>query len=164
MKTPLLCFLLFASSITFAQNSKITQLLNSQLQKEYNKFFDEHDQSIFKIIEPFRIDNKGVLTVSISWDGNASGGKTKYLRKVPIDKIIKLDKDHNVIFVTEADDVVEIKTEYDNKGNIVRESTQKSHLFFTEINREKHNIKFRNQVIKAFKKAGHTITSEYWWD
>lgn len=78
-----------------------------------------------------------------------------------LSKIKQIDKDYNVVFVTE-NDVEEITLQFRNGTQ--RELTQNTHLFHTEINRETKNTKFRDKIIKAFKKSGFIISSEYWWD
>ncbi len=163
-KSILVILLLLIGNLTFSQTHKIVKLLNEQLQKEYNKYYDEADKERFELTQPYKIDEKGVLSFVFSENDNQYNGKTTYYRTVPIDKIIRLDKDMNVIFVTDGEEALEVVTTYDSKGNLIRENNYRSSIFQTAIHKEKQNERFRKALIKAFKKTGYAIESEYWWD
>lgn len=161
MKSFILIFLFGFNFTVFAQTSQIANLLNEQFQKEYNKYLDEYDREMFQIVKPFEIDSDNNLTFTFI-SKSSDEDYDQITRKVNLSKIKQIDKDYNVVFVTDNDDVEEITIQFRNGTK--RELTQKMHIFQTEINREPKNSKFRDKIIKSFKKSGFIISSEYWWD
>lgn len=164
MKNIIIIVLLFISSTLFSQNDKIVKLLNKQLNTEYKEYYDQADKERFKLTQPYKIDENGILSFSFTENYNQYNGKTNYYREIPIDKIVRLDKDMNVVFISDEKNALEIVTTYDNQGKLVRENKYQSTVFQTEIKKEQQNEYFRDELIKAFNKAGYEIKSEYWWD
>jgi hypothetical protein len=159
MKKLLLIFVLLTSHLALAQHQKITKLLNKQLQREYTKFYDDYERATFTVTQPFHIDENNVLHFGFTME-NTNGEKININRQVPLGKITAFDKDLNVYFQTLGNDITETRTDYDSKGNIIRTTTEQTHLFITEINKEHHPNKFMKQVVKAFKKSGYDIESQ----
>ena len=163
-KKILLVWLLLFSSLMFAQNKKIVEILNKQLQTEYNKYYDEFDKAYFKLLEPYKIDDKGILSFKFSEFPNHYNGKTIVKRSVPLNKILKIDKDMNLVFFTEGEDVLEQIEVFDENNKLIEERINKKTIFQTYINKEKNNERLKKSLLKAFKKAGFEVTNEYWYD
>lgn len=161
MKNILLFFLLLISQLSLAQNQKIAQLLNQQLQKEITHFYDDEERENFIVTEPFRIDENNILHFGFTLIKNADGEKISIKREVPLNQVESFDKDMNVYFHTLGKHVTETRTDYDKNGKILRTKTEKTHLFFTEINKEHHPNRFMKQMAKALKKAGYVVECSY---
>ena len=157
MKNIVLLFLLLISQLSLAQNHKIAQLLNKQLQKEYTEFYDEDERENFTVTKPFSIDENNILHFGFTMINNADGEKMSIKREAPLDKIVALDKDLNVYFQTLGNDVTETRIDYDKNGNTILTKTEQTHLFITEINREHYPNRFMKRLAKAFKKAGYSL-------
>lgn len=164
MKKFLVVALLIIGYFAQAQNSQITKLLNDQLQKEYNQLYEAEEKATFKIVEYSTI-NDGILAFSYTTYNSYSEEVDTFTRSVPLAKISQVGKDINVFFSTSGlKDVTLTQVSYDKEGNKIRENITTSDFMLTEIKKEKNNEKFRDKLIKAFKKAGYTITSEFWYD
>ena len=161
MKILLLLFIGFGCSINgISQEAKIVQLLNQQFLSE-QKMYDALDPEKPELIQPFQIKD-GILSFEFLYREEEK--ETQFRREVPLDKIIHLDRDINVIFKTEQEEVKEwIKTMDLGDGN-TNENFYASTMFFTEIRKEFGNEKFRNKLLKAFHKAGYKVSNEYWAD
>lgn len=81
-----------------------------------------------------------------------------------LDKITGFIKDINVIFQTEEKNVLETIKIYNEKKELISTDIIDTNLFFTGINKEQNNTDFRDKIVKAFKKAGYVIDSQYWYD
>lgn len=164
MKKFLAIALLFLGYFAQAQNNQITKLLNDQLQKEYNQLYDAEEKVTFKIVEYFTI-NDGVLTFAYTTYNPYSEEVDTVICSVPLAKISQVGKDVNVFFSTSGTkDIILKQVSYDKEGNKIRENITTSDFMLTQINKEKNNENLRDKLIKAFKKAGYTITSEFWYD
>lgn len=157
----LLLFLLVTSHLSLAQNHKIAQLLNRQLQKEVTHLYTDEERENFIVTEPFRIDENNVLHFGFTMIKNADGEKMNIKREVPLDLVGGFDKDMNVYFHTSGKHVTETRTDYDKNGKILRTKTEKSNLFSTEINKESYPHRFMKQMAKAIAKAGYDIECRY---
>ena len=145
-----------------AQDSKIVQLLNSQLQKELKSY--PNDDSMV-VLQPFKINEKKELSVKFKRTNVNTGESEIITRRVYLGKIKSLVKDINVLFETEADAVTIVTTTIANDGTVKPEITTMNYdLFFTEINRDRDNEDFRDKLITAFKKAGYKIDCTIWAD
>ncbi len=160
MKNIVLLFLLVTSQFSIAQNHKIAQLLNQQLQKEMTHFYDEEERENFIVTEPFRIDENSILHFGYTIK-SYDGGKISVYSKIPLNKIINIGRDHNIYFETLDNDVTETQTHYEKNGNILKTKTEQTHLFSTEINKESDPHRFMKQMEKALKKAGYDIECNY---
>lgn len=160
MKRILLLFLLLISQFSIAQNQKIAQLLNQQLQKEFTHFYNEKERENFTVTEAFRIDENNILHFGYTIK-SYDGGKISVYSKIPLNKIMNIGRDHNIYFETLDNDVTETQTHYEKNGNIVKTKTEQTHLFSTEINKESYPHRFMKQMEKALKKAGYDIECNY---
>lgn len=162
MKTKFLLILIFFGTILIAQEKQITKLLNEQLRKEIKNFPGVGDS--LTLIQPFQIDENKVLSFQISkYDFHAE--ETIIIsQEVHLKNITGFIKDINIIFETDKDAVKVATTTLDSNGQEISNETYNYHLFFTEINKEVHNEYFRDDILKAFSKAGYKINSEFWAD
>lgn len=160
MKRILLLFLLVTNQFSIAQNHKIVQLLNQQLQKEITHLYTEEERENFIVTEPFRIDENNILHFGYTIK-SYDGGKISVYSKIPLNKIINIGRDHNIYFETLDNDVTETHTHYDKNGIILRTKTEQTHLFSTEINKESYPHRFMKQMAKAIAKAGYDIECSY---
>lgn len=161
MKNIVLLFLLLISQLFLAQNHKIAQLLNQQLQKEMTRFYTDEERKNFIVTEAFRIDENNILHFGFTMIKNADGEKMSIKREVPLVEVAGFDKDMNVYFQTLGNDVTETRIDYDKNGNTILTKTEQTHLFITEINREHYPHRFMKQMEKALKKAGYDIEYSY---
>jgi len=160
MKRILLLFLLVTSQLFLAQNHKIAQLLNQQLQKEITHLYNDEERENFIVTEPFRIDENSILHFGYTIK-SYDGGKISVYIKIPLNKIINIGRDHNIYFETLDNDVTETQTHYEKNCNIVKTKTEQTHFFSTEINKESYPKRFMKRLAKAFKKAGYDIECSY---
>lgn len=167
MKTSIPRLLFFTSLLllTFgkvhAQEKKIVQLLNSQLQKEL-KLYPNEDSLV--VLQPFKINELKELSVKFKRTNVHIGESEIITRTVSLNKIKSLVKDINVLLETEADAVTIVTTTIAEDGTVKPETRTSYDLFFTEINKESGNEDFRDKLITAFKKAGYKIDCTIWAD
>lgn len=160
MNPKFLILLIFLSSLALGQESKIVKILNDQFKSE-QKMYDADDPEKPQLIQPFQIRD-GILSFEFFY--RYEDKEVHYRREVLLDKIVRLDRDINVILFTEEDDVKETIKEFDITGELIAETRTEYHLFFLEIRKEFGNTKFRKQLLKAFEKAGYAVSNEYWAD
>lgn len=154
-----LFYFFFFSLFTFSQEKKVVDLLNKQLMKEIKKFSDEDS---LKIIQPFHVDESKKLVLEVEKYNSYSEQWEVIKAEVPLDKISGFIRDINVIFETEYNDVSETITTYNEKRELLTTNTLNTNMFFTQISKENNIKSFRNAVLKAFKRAGFSINSEFW--
>ncbi len=160
MRIVLIYFFLF-NLFAFSQEKKVVDLLNKQLMKEIKKFTNEDS---LKIIQPFYINENKKLILEFE-KYNSYNEKWEVIKsEVSLDKITGFIKDINVIFQTEEKDVLETIKTYNEKKELISTDIIDTNLFFTGINKEQNNTDFRDKIVKAFKKAGYVIDSQYWYD
>lgn len=165
MRTKVSIVLFFLiSNLMLAQNKKIIEILNKQLLSEYNNYYDEFEKESFKLIEPYNIDTKGILSYKFSETPNDYNGKSITKRSVPLNKIIKIDKDMNLVFFTEGGDVLEEIEVFDENNKLIEERINQITIFQTYINKEKNNERLKKSLLKALKRAGYKVTNEYWYN
>lgn len=160
MKTCFLISFIFLSAMGFGQESKIVKILNAQFHSE-QKMYDADDPEKPQMIQPFQIQN-GILSFAFSY--RYDDKEVHCYREVPLDKVVRLDRDINVILFTENDEVKETIKEFDEKGELIAENHTENHLFFLKIRKEFGNPKFRRKLLKAFHNAGYAVSNEYWAD
>lgn len=160
MKNIVFLFLLLISQLFLAQNHKIAQLLNQQLQKEITHLYTDEERENFIVTEPFRIDENSILHFGYTIK-SYDGGKISVYSKIPLNKIINIGWDHNIYFETLDNDVTETQTHYEKNGNILKTKTEQTHLFSTEINKESDPHRFMKQMEKALKKAGYEVECNF---
>ncbi|UOX33803.1 hypothetical protein LXD69_17430 [Flavobacterium sediminilitoris] len=127
--------------------------------KEIKKFSDEDS---LKIIQPFHVDESKKLVLEVEKYNSYSEQWEVIKAEVPLDKISGFIRDINVIFETEYKDVSETITTYNEKRELLTTNTRNTNMFFTQISKENNIKSFRNAVLKAFKRAGFSINSEFW--
>jgi len=160
MRIVLIYFFLF-NLFAFSQEKKVVDLLNKQLMKEIKKFTNEDS---LKIIQPFYINENKKLILEFE-KYNSYNEKWEVIKsEVSLDKISGFIKDINVIFQTKENDVLETIKIYNEKKELISTDIIDTNLFFTGINKEQNNTDFRDKIVKAFKKAGYVIDSQYWYD
>lgn len=147
----------------FSQKSNIVHLLNSQLKKELSMYRESNFDSL-KIIQPFHIDHNKKLVLEVEkYIPHMDRWKT-IKSEVPLHQIAGLLKDVNVLFLSNGENVLMTVKTFNKKRVLIRTDIKDTNLFFTEINKEQNNKKFRNQLVAAFKKAGYEIKSNTWLD
>lgn len=157
----LILTIVLISGKLFAQEEKIVKLLNEQLNAEIKNY--EKSDSL-RVIKPFYIDaNKKLVLETEKYNPNMDTWETKK-QEVLLSDIESFDKDINVLFSAKGDKVLVTTKVFNSKKELVRTDITDYNLFFTEIFEEKRNEELRDKIIKAFKKAGYIVNSEYWYD
>lgn len=155
----LLFFLMFQKPI-FSQESKILDLLNSELQKEVafqKENPDAYEGIPFDLIQEFSIEN-GVLRLELKLKKYYSDEYFVWIQEVELSKITSISKDVSIIFETVNLDVLTTSIDSNDK------KIDNKDLFFTYLSKEKDNKHFGEELIRAFKKAGYSITISAWFD
>lgn len=155
------CMLLTTGSL-MAQEHKIVELLNAQLEKEISDYPNSGDS--LAIIQPFRISKDKILSFEVVKFNAGKNEKEWIRREVSLDGITAFNKDINVVFVTRPDAVTITTKKPGIAGESVASNTESHLLFFTEISKEKDNEDYRDKMLRAFDKAGYEIKSEVWAD
>ncbi|MFA7687027.1 MAG: hypothetical protein WCY25_04080 [Moheibacter sp.] len=160
MKNSILIILLFSGTFSFAQQEKITKLLNRQFEKE-QKMYEADDFEKPKMIQPFQIKND---TLSVAFSYQTEDGEIQYFRQVNLNDIKSFEKDMNVLFIAKDGSVKETITTKNSDGMVLKTEVNDSHLFFTELRKDFKNKSLQKKITKAFAKAGYPISGEYWFD
>lgn len=160
MKNSILLILMFSGIFSFAQQGKITKLLNRQFEKE-QKMYEADDFEKPKMIQPFQIKND---TLSVAFSYQTDGGEIHYFRQVNLHDIESFEKDMNVLFIANDGSVKETITTQNMDGITEKKHYNYSHLFFTELRKDFKNKSLQKKITKAFAKAGYPISGEYWFD
>lgn len=144
----------------FGQEKEILKILNRELKEEVKHQLKSpnFNGDTIKIIKEFTIDNNKNLTFQIKKTSPYFSGYQIIKQEVPLDKIVKIGKDINIIFETEEKSVVTTTKTSDN------EEVLEGSLFFLYLSNEKENEKLGIEIQKAFQKAGYKISKEYWYD
>ncbi len=143
-----------------AQEEKIVELLNLQIQKE-EKLYDEFDKKMPKLIQLFEIED-GVLSFEFLYD--EPDQVVSMRREVVLDKIKNINKSGEVVFLTKETATKQIAN---MKSKINKDQSQYfilNSMFLTEIRKETDNKDFRDELLKAFRNAGYDVSSEFWMD
>lgn len=155
-----LAFVFFSASV-LSQTSEMVKLLNDNLKNdleiktEYNHFGDT-----IKIVKPYTVIGD-ILKVELEYKGE--NGHYIEQPEVPLNKIIAIGKDINVILDTE-ESAVKINRKYIGKSSAEAEYNGIYNMFFTGIRFQKHNKHFGEALQKAFEKAGYRIELGSWYD
>ncbi|VBB45010.1 exported hypothetical protein [uncultured Paludibacter sp.] len=165
MKHIFISVLLLVTLFLNAQNNleNISKALNSQLKKELKKY-PRNEQDSFQVLDFFKIDSMKNLSLRVKWYNPYIKQYTVTLSEVPLEKITTIGKDINVVFFTEENSVKTTTTQIQANGKASTPEIIYSNMFFTEINKEQQNRRFRDKIIKIFKKAGYEISFEIWYD
>ena len=158
MKKSILIILLFSGIFSFAQQEKITKLLNDQFKKE-QKMYKADDFYKPQLIQPFQIQND---TLSVAFSYQTDEGEIQYFRQVNLKDIKQFEKDMNVLFIAKDGSVKESITTKNADGIAVKNQINHSHLFFTELRKDFKTKSLQKKIIQAFEKAGLSISGEYW--
>lgn len=145
-----------------AQTKKITDLLNKQFQKE-QKFYDEFDLEKPYLHQEFRIENDS-LSFEFYYAPQLENQQKEIIRRVVhLKDLIDFSKDYSILFLTEANLVLETIYLEKNPGKkeIVHQNT--TDMFFTELRKDRKDESIQGKMIKAFSKAGYEIIGEYWF-
>lgn len=159
MKYSILLILLFSGIFSFAQQEKITKLLNEQFEKE-QKMYEADDFDKPKLIQPFQIKND---TLSVAFSYQNEEDEIQYFRQVNLKDIQSFEKDMNVLFIANDGSVKETITTKNVDGITEKKHYNYSHLFFTELRKDFDDDYLQEEMIKAFEKAGFEISGEYWY-
>ena len=161
MKFFLLLLLWFFGSECLGQTDKISHLLNKQFQKE-QKIYATDEKPIR--VQPFQIINDS-LQVEVGVKADEMKEEIWYFnRKVHLKDIDGFIKDINVLFTANQDSVKETISKKDKKGNVLETRTHYTHLFFTELGKDPKDKSLQKKMMAAFKKAGYTLSGEYWFN
>lgn len=153
--------LLFSFSC-LAQSSEITKLLSQQFKKEQKLYDKNYDSERPVLTQDFKIVNDTLSYEFTYPTENTEYDGIYYLRSVPLSEIISIEKDYNILFITKANAVMEKKIKRTKNGFVLSEQTSNSHLFFTELRKDKRDQKYPDKMIKAFNKAGFIIHNNHW--
>ena len=173
----LILFTILRFTTSFAQTTKITQLLQVTLQQEnkarkmvYTEIdslgneigLNKQDSDSLVATEPFII-KKDSLFYTIKKEFSMEKGYYLEQQIVALQDIIAVTKDIGIFFETAPDKVQFIRKEYFEDGNSIKTS-RKTDLFRTHFISLRDNEYLANDLVKAFKKAGYTIEKGYWYD
>src|SRR5690606_17788937 len=163
------------SLMSFSQTDSITNILNSALQNELrlqSEVMAEIDSTgtvigytkladTIIVVKPFEIrDNVLSFTIQRNLDDSSYVIEKQ---DASLDKIVAINKDIGMLFETLSDAVIITSTSHHKDGSIV-ESTNTTDLFRTHCVSQRNNEYLKDDLIKAFKKAGYKIESSYWYD
>lgn len=150
-------------SLFSAQEKTIIKILNRELKKEVKNQLkhSNFNGDTINIIKEFSIDNNKNLTFQIKKTSPYFSGYQIIKQEVPLNKILKIGKDIQVILETEKDAVVTTTTTFDETQ---KEQKLTESLFFLYISNEKQNEDLGIELQKAFQKAGFNVKKEYWYD
>lgn len=159
--------ILFILALPFAaksQTQEITKILNKELKAELKKQFSS---SIFNgdtivLIHAFAINANKILSVEIKKMLGSGEGYMVEKQSVPLNKVMNVGKDINVIIGTKDKDVSVTWSYFYNDGRRETNNT-KTNLFFTYIHFP-NNEHIGNNLLNAFKTAGYNIQKYYWYD
>ncbi|ANF51094.1 hypothetical protein A0O34_11470 [Chryseobacterium glaciei] len=150
-------------SLFSAQEKTIIKILNRELKKEVKNQlkYSNFNGDTISIVKEFSIDNNKNLTFQIKKTSPYFSGYQIIKQEVPLNKILKIGKDIQVILETEKDAVVTTTTTFDDTQ---KEQKFTESLFFLYISNEKQNEDLGIEIQKAFQKAGFKVKKEYWYD
>ncbi len=162
MKTLIKIFLLLQAVFLYAQDVKIIKILNDELKREIkNQFKDSNfNGDTITLIKEFSIGQNRILSVEIKKTNE--NGYSLERQEVPLDKIITIGKDINIILETEGKNV-KTRTQRFYKNEEKQEFSNESDMFFTHLHFS-NNEYVGDDLIKAFSKAGYKIRKDYWYD
>lgn len=176
MKKALPFLVCFVSYLSSSQNSTITHLLQKTLQQENEARQMVHTEvdSLGNEIGYIQQDIDSLELAELAIQNDTLFYTTKhhfayekgyYLEQqiVALQDITAVTKDIGIFFETTPDKVQIIRQEYFEDGNYIK-TNRKTDLFRTHFISLRDNEYLADDLIKAFKKAGHTIEKRYWYD
>ena len=149
-------------TMNFAQEKAIIKILNRELKREVKNQLksSNFNGDTIKIVKEFSIiDQK--LTFQIKKTSPYLAGYQIIKQEVPLNKILKIGKDIQIILETEKDAVTTTYTTFDETEK--KEKLNES-LFFLYLSNEKQNDDLGIEIQKAFQKAGFKVIKDYWYD
>lgn len=159
-----LLFLLLPSFVP-AQEKQLLKLLNDELQKQVKYQFKSprFGDDTIKVMEPFTIKEGKVLSLKIRQYQPHMDGYVEWLQEVPLEKVLTVDKDINVILRAGREDVRSVGTRY-IPGEEPRVFEERTNLFFLFFYTPDNNEALSKKIRQAFAAAGYRIETEYWAD
>ncbi|MFC3159592.1 hypothetical protein SAMN05443633_11375 [Chryseobacterium arachidis] len=159
-------FLILLSGIgnmAFAQEKEIVKILNRELKKEVKNQIksSNFNGDTIRIIEEFSITKDKKLTFTIKKTSPNFTGYQIIKQEVPLNKILKIAKDLQIILETERNAVSETFITFNEEK---KEEKLQGSMFFVYLTIEKRNEHLGDELQKAFEKAGYKVTKEYWYD
>jgi hypothetical protein len=145
--------------MAFAQTDKVAQLLNQQFAKEQKMYPAGNNSEKPLLVEPFQIKND---TLSMAFSYHIKDREIQYRRDVHLKDIHSFEKDRNVLFIAKEDSVKETVITKDSNGQVLDRSVHHLQQFFLELRQDMNDEALQKKVIKAFGKAGYSITGDYW--
>jgi len=162
MKTLIKILFLLQSVFLYAQDVKIMNILNDELRKEIKHQFKNlnFNGDTISLVKEFSIGQNRILSVEIKKTNE--NGYSLERQEVPLDKIMTIGKDINIILETEGKNV-KTRTQRFYKNEEKQVFSNESSMFFTYL-RFPNKEDVGDDLIKAFSKAGYKITKSYWYD
>jgi hypothetical protein len=141
----------------------IVKILNRELKREVKNQLKSpnFNGDTISIIKEFSIDDHKNLTFQIKKISPYLNGYQIIKQEVPLNKILKIGKDIQIILETEKDAVTTTYTTFDETK---KEQKLNESLFFLYLSNEKQNDDLGIEIQKAFQKAGFNVTKDYWYD
>lgn len=153
--------LLLCCNLLFSQKeSEIEKILNNELKREIDRKINNPSFTgdTLIVLQPFLVKNN-ILSIIIKKKSYYDDTYIVEKQEVPLDKILTIIKDINILFETQPEAV--LITQTDANGKI---SKNNYHLFFLHLSEEKDNEKLGDKIVRKFKKAGVFIEKSYWFD
>jgi hypothetical protein len=160
----LFVFLFGCKEVVFAQEKNIIKILNRELKKELKHQVDlpNFNGDTLQIIQEFKIDQNKILSFQIKKTSPYFSGVQIIMQEVPLQSILKISKDTQLILITEDKAV---KTHYNTVGgDDPKEQRNLERFFYLYIENEKQNDDLGNELQKAFEKAGYSVEKDNWYD
>lgn len=155
----LVSMLLFAIN-SQAQSARIVTVLKNSILKEMTRTFAQEDMPMLTHIA---IENDALI-LQYKTINHAKSIYTLHTHHVALQDIISLEKDINILFICKNESVKINEKVYALSSHILQaEKTTYSNVFFTLLHSYSYGEKWRNRLLKAFKKAGQPIESNYWY-
>lgn len=164
MKYILLFVFLFGwKGVVFAQEKNIIKILNRELKKElkHQVNLPNFNGDTLQIIQEFKIDQNKILSFQIKKTSPYFSGYQIIKQEVPLNAILKLTKDIQIILMTEDNAVV---THYDIVDGDSKQQKTLDRFFYLYIEDEKQNEVLGDELQQAFEKAGYPVEKDNWYD
>lgn len=181
MKSAFILLFILQSAFVYTQNSKLVKLLNKELKKELKRIEKNPDAEKFEVVQFYQLRDSILIQEEHNEDPQAPRKimqanlkilsveikkRNEYTRKfytekqeVSLGMIEKLQKDINVLFTTQKDAV--LVTETDENG---KKESYRTDQFFLNLNQEKNNEHFADELVKKFNATGNFVEKGIWAD
>ena len=156
---------LLLPSILPAQEKRLLKILNDELYRQVRYQFKSvrfADDTI-QVLQPFSISADKVLSVKIRQYQPDRDGYIEWLQEVPLEKVLSIDKDINVILRAGDEDVHSAGVRY-ARGGDPGKFEEKTNLFFLYFFTPNNNESLGKKIRRAFIGAGYKVDVEYWAD